>query len=259
MASEVSYLRTGGSTTNTTLKKVGSISLMVLLSIDVGIKNLALCAIEEKTSEVVHWDVSGVPPRHADGLFASLRNHLDEMPWVLEATTVLIEKQPGMNKTMKAVENFLHAYFVIKSPRAETIIYDARHKVPDVVGTGKTKYRERKNASIVRCREFLEKSDVNRHWLDTFTKSKKKDDLSDTVLQALSYINRRIVSAPVKKQKKLVARKPNENQKNTKYSIPNLVWMVKNHTREELEKDARFMKDLRRYYKNLDELNSSIS
>jgi hypothetical protein len=234
---------------------------MCLLSIDVGIKNLAMCMIDESDSRVMHWDVSGVPPLHKDGLFPSLRNHLDDKPWVLEAATVLIEKQPGVNKTMKTVENFLHSYFVIKNPSSEVIIYDARHKVPDVVGGGKAQYRKRKQAAVDRCREFIKNSPVNAHWMDTFVASKKKDDLADTVLQALSYINRRVVG-PSKKEaaakKKVVARQPNENQKATKYSVPNLVWFVKHETREKLEADKRFMKDLKRYYKDFDELFSSI-
>jgi len=246
------------STTSTTLKGVPSFPLMCLLSIDVGIKNLAMCLIDESNSLVLEWDVSGVPPQHRDGLFPSLRNHLDEKPWVLKATTILIEKQPGMNKTMKTVENFLHSYFVIKNPSAETIIYDARHKVPDISGTGKALYRKRKQAAIDRCREFIKNSEINAHWMPIFVTSKKKDDLADTVLQALSYINRRIVgsSVSVKKTsaKKHSARKPNENQKATKYSIPNLFWLIKNETREKLESDKRFMKDLKRYYSNFDEL-----
>ena len=131
--------------------------------------------------------MSGVPPQHQDGLFVSLRNHLDEKPWVLTATTILIEKQPGMNKTMKTVENFLHSYFVIKNPNAETIIYDARHKVPDIAGAGKAKYRQRKKAAVDRCRTFLETSEINKHWMATFVASKKKDDLADCYLQALTY------------------------------------------------------------------------
>ena len=229
---------------------------MGLLSIDVGIKNLAMCLIDESNSLVLEWDVSGVPPQHKDGLFPSLRNHLDEKPWVLDATTILIEKQPGMNKTMKSVENFLHSYFVIKNPNAETIIYDARHKVPDISGTGKARYRQRKQAAIDRCREFIKTSDVNAHWMPVFVASKKKDDLADTVLQALSYINRRVgVTAKEPAKKKVQsARKPNENQKATKYSIPNLIWFFKNETREKLEGDKRFMKDLKRYYKDFNEL-----
>lgn len=229
----------------------------MILSIDVGIRNLAMCLLDEDSgNHIVQWDVSGVPPESSDGLFPCMRKHLDAKPWVLDATTVLIEKQPGMNKKMKTVENFIHAYFVIKNPEAETIIYDARHKVPDVVGTGKTKYRQRKQTGITRCKEFLDSNEVNQEWREHFTKSRKKDDLADTVLQALSY-TKRVVPLPKTKEKKqetIRPRKPTENQKATKYSKPNLAWMVKNHTRAELEKDKRFQKDLKRYYTNLDEL-----
>jgi hypothetical protein len=232
---------------------------MALLSIDVGIKNLAMCLIDPATKLVRHWDVSGVPPEHADGLFRSMIRHLDDRPWTLEATTVLIEKQPDKNKRMKVVENLLHAYFLIKGPQTEVIIYDARHKIPDVVGPGKAQYRKRKQTSIDRCREFLEAPDsVNGHWLTEFVKSKKKDDLADTVMQALSFINRpgntlkKGPAAPASKET-VKPRKPTENQKETKYSKSNLAWFVKNKTRSELEHDKRFMKDLGRYYRTLDE------
>jgi len=271
-------LQKNDSTTNTTLlKEMFSSPLIMMsassiLSIDVGIKNLAMCLIEEDTSKVLQWDVSGVPPQHRDGLFPCLRDHLDEKPWVLTAKTVLIEKQPGMNKTMKTVENFLHSYFVIKNPKAETIIYDARHKVPDVAGSGKARYRQRKQVSIDRCREFIETSEVNKHWMPTFVASKKKDDLADTVLQALSYINRRVVgkgtssknsetetSSKNSGSKKIVSRKPNENQKATKYSIPNLIWLARNEPHDKLKSDKRFMKDLLRSYKSFEEFTLSIS
>jgi hypothetical protein len=48
-------------------------------------------------------------------------------------------------------------------------------------------------------------------------------------------------------------RKPTEHQKETKYSKSNLAWFVKNKTRPDLEHDKRFMKDLARYYRSLDE------
>ena len=56
-----------------------------------------------------------------------------------------------------------------------------------------------------------------------------------------------------------VARKPNEHQKDTKYSKSNLAWFVKNHTREELEKNKRFVKDLKRYYRDFDELLTQVN
>jgi hypothetical protein len=232
----------------------------MILSIDVGIKNLAMCLLDEdRENLVVQWDVSGVPPQHADGVYVSLRKHLDERPWVLDAKTILIEKQPDRNKKMVSVMHFLHAYFIIKCPDAETIIYDARHKIPDVAGPGKAQYNKRKKVSIERCEAFIRGGETNAHWLDTFLKSKKKDDLADTVMQALSFVNRVEVLPASKKKKatKLIARKPNENQKMTKYSKSNLAWIYlndKNHM-----KTKRFEKDLRRYYRDLDDLIKDLN
>src|SRR6056300_1141101 len=231
----------------------------MILSIDVGIRNLAMCLLNETSNLVVQWDVSGVPPEHKDGIYVSLRKHLDERPWVLDADTVLIEKQPDRNKKMVSVMHFLHAYFIIKNPTAETIIYDARHKIPDVAGPGRSQYLKRKKVSIERCEAFIRQDDVNAHWLDMFLKSKKKDDLADTVMQALSFVNRVEVTPATKPKKstKLVARKPNENQKMTKYSKSNLAWLYLNKVEcEVLENNKRFMKDLKRYYRDINELVS---
>jgi hypothetical protein len=229
----------------------------MILSIDVGIRNLAMCLLNETSNLVVQWDVSGVPPEHKDGLYVSLRKHLDERPWVLTAHTILIEKQPDRNKKMISVMHFLHAYFIIKCPHAETILYDARHKIPDVAGPGKAQYNKRKKVSIERCEAFIRQDQVNAHWLDTFLKSKKKDDLADTVMQALSFVNRVEVTpaSKAKKSTKLAARKPNDNQKRTKYSKSNLAWLYLNKVEcEVLENNKRFMKDLKRYYRDIDDL-----
>lgn len=230
----------------------------MILSIDVGIRNLAMCLLDEDQDNLVReWDVSGVPPEHKDGVYVSLRKHLDERPWVLTAKTILIEKQPERNKKMISVMHFLHAYFIIKCPDAETILYDARHKIPDVAGPGKAQYNKRKKVSIERCEAFIRDSTTNTHWLDTFLTSKKKDDLADTVMQALSFVNRVEVTPASKKKKstKLVPRKPNENQKMTKYSKSNLAWIYLNKPECEcLENNKRFMKDLKRYYRDINDL-----
>jgi len=213
-----------------------------------------MCKFDESSNLVTEWDVSGVPPEHKDGLFVSLRKHLDERPWVLTSDTILIEKQPDKNKKMKMVEHFLHAYFVIRAPNAETIIYDARFKVPDVSGPGKAQYMKRKKVSIERCRIFIETNENNSHWLPIFDASKKKDDLADTVMQAISFTKRIEPKKKDKENKKIVPRKPNENQKNTRYSLSNLAWIFKNKPEcEYLENNKRFMKDLKRYYKSIDE------
>ena len=226
---------------------------MIILSIDVGTRNLALCQLKSDDREILHWDVDGIPPQSVKGTFPALRDHLNERPWVRDSDIVLIEKQPGQNKKMKMVEHFLHAYFVISNK--ETIIYDARFKVPDVVGSGRALYKKRKETAILRCGEFLDTSDINAHWLAVFKNSKKKDDLADTVLQAFSYIDRPPSKTSIKKVvKKVSARRPTDNQKRTKYSKSNLLWLYNDLGREKFEKTKRIMKDLHRYYSSLEEL-----
>jgi len=219
----------------------------MMLSIDVGIKNLAMCVMDQK--KIKYWDVSGVPPMHQDGLFPCMKRHLDErLEFFHDVSKVVIEKQPDKNKGIKSVEHFLHTYFLCHDK--EVIIWDARHKIPDVVGPGREQYKLRKKASVDRCRLFLEEE--NQEWLDQFDKSKKKDDLADTVMQALSFMS---IKAETKEPPKSKPRKPTENQTRTKYSKANLAWIIKTNAKQ----DARFVKDLARYYRNIDELKAEYN
>jgi hypothetical protein len=229
----------------------------MILSIDCGIKNLAMCLIDPTDRKIHQWDVSGVPPLHADGVFPCLVRHLNERPWVLGASTVIIEKQPDRNRGMKAVENLLHTYFLVKNSDRPVVIWDARHKVPDVAGPGAARYAQRKKTSIERARKFIEATGVNRHLIPFFDSHKKKDDLADSLLQSLSFINKRPVvdtSIPPPKPKRVTPRKPTENQTRTKYSKANLAYILKTGRKQ----DARFKKDLGRYYHTLDELKSEF-
>jgi len=218
----------------------------MLLSIDVGIKNLAMCIMSDE-KKIMFWEVDGVPPLHNDGLFLSMKKHLDDRDFST-VTKVLIEKQPDKNRGIKSIEHFLHTYFLCHDK--EVIIWDARHKIPDVVGPGKAQYNKRKKASVDRCRLFLDEN--NTEWIEQFDKSKKKDDLADTVMQALSYMNMKV---QVKETKKCTPRKPTDNQVRTKYSRANLAWIVKNNGKQ----DARFLKDLSKYYKSVDELKAEYN
>jgi hypothetical protein len=226
----------------------------MILSIDCGIKNLAMCLINPVDRKIQHWDVSGVPPLHADGIFPCMVRHLDAKPWILEARTVVIEKQPDKNRGMKGIENLLHTYFLVK--QKEVVIWDARHKIPDFAGPGREMYAKRKKASIERARAFITATGTNKEWVPFFDKHTKKDDLADTVMQALSFIDKRPAADPAVpvKAKKVSPRKPTENQTRTKYSKANLAWIVKTGAKQ----DARFRKDLARYYQSIDELKTEF-
>ncbi len=213
---------------------------MRLLSIDVGIKNLAMCLMENK-SRILFWEVSQIPSEHSDGLFLVLKKHLDERRAQLDPLDlVLIERQPEKNRKMKSIENFLHAYFVCND--IKTLLWDAKHKIPDVCGPGKKKYKLRKDTSIERCSSWIKENATE--WVAFFDQHKKKDDLADTVMQALSYKDREVKT-------KVSPRKPTQHQVETKFTRSNLLWIAKNNKQKEY---PRFEKDLKRYYKNIDEL-----
>jgi hypothetical protein len=222
----------------------------MILSIDVGIRNLGMCLIDPSTKKIHHWDASGIPPQHSDGLFISLRNHLRDRPWVLESSKVLIEKQPDKNRTMKSVENFLNAYFICNDKDVQ--LYDAKYKIPDVVGPGREMYLKRKKESVIRCTEFIQ--ETNPDLYNWFISQKKKDDLADTVMQALSYIDSPSYSTPTTK-KKQTPRKPTPNQTDTRYSRANLAWLYTHG----ITNQKRFDKDLSKYYKNLQEMLSEFN
>lgn len=223
----------------------------MLLSIDVGIRNLGMCLIDQDTKKIKHWDATGIPPEHSNGLYICLRDHMRARPWVLSASKVLIEKQPDKNKTMKSVEHFLQAYFICNDK--DVLVYDARHKIPDVVGPGRATYLRRKKVSVERCSEFLK--EYNQEWYDWFMKQKKKDDLADTVMQALSYSVPQATHS--EKNKKKTPRRPTPNQTDTKYSRANLAWLYTHGIPDSIKK--RFEKDLKRYYRDVQEMLSEFN
>jgi hypothetical protein len=218
---------------------------MLILSIDVGIINLGICLYDRDTKKIHNWTAQGVPPKHSDGIFVTLRDHLRKNDsWALTADKVLIEKQPDKNKIMKSVEHFITAYYLCNN--LDVQLWDARHKVPDVAGPGKEMYRKRKLTSVTRALDFIKEH--NKEWVDWYSKQTKKDDLADSLMQALSYH----VDTEQNITKKPTPRKPTLNQTNTRYSRSNLAWLVKE--KDPMTKTKRFEKDLKKYYTGIEEL-----
>jgi hypothetical protein len=158
------------------------------------------------------------------------------------ADLVVFENQP--DRRMFAVQCMLHMYFVARGFKVKGV--SATHKLENTISLqDKTNtYKGRKKTGIVHASALCPAT-----WKDYMLKHPKKDDLADTCMQALSFIDR-VVEEPVADVKSR-PRKPTENQTRTKYSKANLAWLVvqKKHTT-----DKRFEKDLKRYYHSLDEL-----
>lgn len=160
---------------------------MYLVSIDVGTKNLAYCIMDAETQKIHEWVVCGIPCV-ATNIHKLVEFLKDAMPPGEEISDVVIEKQPARNVKMRIMENILSTFFVMLGV-VNVTSYSAKNKLGNIGKTakGKTNYTLRKKMGVVMASSYIEKvNDVDAK--DIFKQSKKKDDLADCLLQALSYL-----------------------------------------------------------------------
>jgi hypothetical protein len=104
---------------------------------------------------------------------------------------VLIENQisPIANR-MKTVQGMIAQYFIMcKYPVKMIEFVAASNKLKDCDAAEKKNYKDRKQLSIKRCLELITASNFFYEQLEYFDKHGKKDDLADSFLQGIWYIN----------------------------------------------------------------------
>ena len=202
---------------------------MLILSFDVGIKNLAFSVIqnnkgfENKTELITNTNILELKSinilNYIDDKYKTLaikkipiiyitRALLKALDTLLQPILdkytldiILIENQPvTMNPKMKTIQIILYTWFVYKTTSIDIKMFNARNKLdcytgPEYVGKlPKSKYSKTKKLSIIyvthMMNRFLNK-DTTYYFTyikNYFIKSKKKDDLSDSLLQGLTYL-----------------------------------------------------------------------
>ena len=204
--------------------------MVLILSFDVGIKNLAYTVIENNTKfnnklELINTTnllelksiniVNYLEEKYQNvllkkipileltrGLLNALDILLIDIITKYNIDIILIENQPvTMNPKMKTIQIILYTWLVYKTSKSTNIkMFNARNKLECYVGpeyTGKlpkSKYARRKKLSIIyvtyMLNHFMNKETTHyfTNIRNYFMKSKKKDDLSDCILQALTYL-----------------------------------------------------------------------
>jgi len=105
---------------------------------------------------------------------------------------VVIENQIGpLALRMKSLQGMIMQHF-IENDITKIIEVSSSNKLKDFLNGKKTTYAERKKISIQITRDLLYKNNSISKWMETFNKSKKKDDLADCFLQGLWYIKHKI-------------------------------------------------------------------
>jgi len=174
---------------------------MIILSIDVGIRNLAYIIIKVNSNiehEILKWDVLELIDKNEKAnkvqntyIGKSLCRQFDTILPNYSIDIILIENQIGKNAIkMKTIQGMINMYFVMREYDICKILnYNAVHKLKPFIQNKKTTYNERKKLSKkvtqCLCENYYDET------ISQFYKSfKKKDDLADCLLQCLDYINK---------------------------------------------------------------------
>jgi hypothetical protein len=123
---------------------------------------------------------------------ANIKEKFNQL-FVSESTIdhLIIENQisPIANR-MKTIQGMIVQYFIMSEVNVANIEFvSASNKLKDCDSIGKTKYSDRKKMGITKCRELLTSDNRFVNQSTFFNNHTKKDDLADSFLQGLWYIN----------------------------------------------------------------------
>lgn len=174
-----------------------------VLSFDVGIKNLAVCVLDKDSKQIQAWKVINLVEGNEKSLHvvaSALIDHMDELVLAYQDEpewTVLIENQPAFkNPTMKSIQMILYSYFAILQKHHGIVMHidfiAASRKLRYMkehfaeMDKSDTSYKVNKANAVAYTKQHLSLNDPSQ--LPFFTAHKKKDDLADCLLQALSFL-----------------------------------------------------------------------
>ena len=94
---------------------------------------------------------------------------------------------------MKTIQGMIVQYFVMCNLKINNIEFiSAANKLKDCEKNEKTTYSDRKKLGISKCLESITTDFRFNEHLKYFTSHKKKDDLSDSFLQGIWFINNKL-------------------------------------------------------------------
>lgn len=174
--------------------------MVKVLSFDVGIINLAYCIFDSVSLKIIHWEIITLDNTAANysKLYINLIKALDQRPHLIDVDNVLIEKQPSLNPKMRIVAGCLQTYFFIRGvvdstkPIDTVEFFSPKNKLkcytgPELAVPGKSKYAQTKQRGVLIAKSKLTEFHEPLERLYFFENSKKKDDLADCYLQAVTY------------------------------------------------------------------------
>jgi len=146
------------------------------------------CFMQESTLDLVSNTLASEMSLIDIGI--ALRNAFDTSLF-LSVETVIIENQisPIANR-MKTIQGMI-AQFFIMSDIQDVHFVSAANKLKQYID-GKTTYKERKELGISTTLKIIHENEDTKNWESHFLMHSKKDDLADSFLQGLSFIDKHV-------------------------------------------------------------------
>lgn len=170
---------------------------MLLASFDIGEKNFAYCIAEYNHDRIVILKIA-----HHNIILKKTQTVIESC--VLVSTLMyedrqlddcdhfIIEQQMRCNtralRLGQHVWSFLHTRF----PKRCIKFVPSHLKTQHFIGKNQLKDKERKTWSVLKVTKEQVMGDDHNHIIDQIQKMKKKDDVCDTILQVIAYVDRYI-------------------------------------------------------------------
>ena len=163
-------------------------------------KDMYLCTAHGKNKKYDKVKKFKNPKNNIFHISQNLVEKLDEYKFCeRNITDVIVENQPSLkNPTMKSIQMIVYSYFLINgickdSSIVELEMINARNKLKvykgePIVCDIKETYKRNKFLAVKYCEKMI--VDDEQKFIDLYNDSKKKDDLSDSYLQGIYYLNK---------------------------------------------------------------------
>lgn len=159
-----------------------------VISVDVGVKNLAICIYDVETQKVINWHVG--PLVEAGKIYLPHQNVTYVMEWLKNwkgyfdnALCVLVERQMRCN--MRIIESLIQFAFYDKchviNARSCKLHY----------GLSMRNYRLNKSKAVEWASEFIAQNPnaFETQCINMYNASQKKDDYADSLLLVMYYLD----------------------------------------------------------------------
>ena len=178
-----------------------------------GLEGGCLCKVHkkkvEKNAPIANHQIKEIKKKKAKkkpliDLNKAMIQKLDEIPGILDIQEVVIENQPSLkNPHMKSIQMMIFSYFIMRGIAdikddedkiKDVVMLSARNKLkiykgPEIECDITDKYRRNKYLAIQYCAKMIEGQE--QQFLDQYSASKKKDDLADSFLQGVFYLDKK--------------------------------------------------------------------